>query len=245
MIRNQENNSTMPNRHPAIFRCLAEYRQKELHGESVVRALSFGCSSGEEGMALSQAIPSAQIYGCDIHAPSLKKAALLCGDRVKIFESTVENILLYGPFHIICCMNVLCRHPIGKSRLVDLYPFSVFEKTIETLDAVLLPGGIFALYNTQFPAEACEVMKRYEPIDLPALRNNGWLDKYSADGVRRLENGKLFHNERWMPHCDWLKSARHLPGDLSDPAALPVQFDGNRLESSIDIATVFWKKLRE
>lgn len=244
MDLNQENNSTRPNRHPVIFRCLSEYRQKVFQGESAAKVLSFGCSSGEEALALSRAIPSARIYGCDVHAPSLKKAARLCGDAATIFESSQEQLLLRGPFHLICCMNVLCRHPIGKNKFSELYPFSVFEQTLETLDAALHPGGVMALYNTQYPAEACGVMKRYEPVPFPALGNNGWLDKYSPDGVRRLANGKLFLDGSWLPHADWLKAPRHASSNLVDPAAGPIRFEGGRPQSSIDTSTVFWRKLR-
>lgn len=241
MIKNQENNSTFPRRHPAIFRCLAEYRRNVLHADSAVRVLSFGCSSGEEVVDLSAEIPDAKIYGCDIDKPSLEKAALLCGARAKIFESTSENIKANGPFHIVSCMNVLCRHPIGRNEFADLYPFRVFEETLAALDAAIVPGGIIALYNTQYPADACAALKRYEPLKFKKLKNNGWLDKYSIDGVRRLRDGRLFYEGSWLPHCDWIKVARRSPGEDWDPAAVPAQFVGNA--AGIDAATVCWKKL--
>ena len=62
-----------------------------------------------------------------------------------IFASNAENIRKHSPYHAVCAFNVLCRHPLRKQQMAEVYSRFAYIHVdnlqgMSTARAVLLPG---------------------------------------------------------------------------------------------------------
>jgi SAM-dependent methyltransferase len=132
------------------------------------------------------------IYGVDIDDKTLAQARQLVaasgtktasGIDFLFFNGLKTPIDAYGPYDVVFANSVLCVHPIanrdancfvyaGRSEtkmecsfqsLDTIYPYQLFQDTVERLDAVLSLGGILAINNAMYEfAETKLASKRYK-----------------------------------------------------------------------------------
>ena len=195
MNAQQRSTATFAGRHDFLLRLVA----RRLDGGRDRKVLSFGCSEGFECLDIAEAMPEAQVFGCDVNEKALAAATGRCAGRATIFASSSEAMAAHGPFDLITAFNVLCRYPetSGKFDIAKIYPFAEFAEGLAGLDRVLAPGGIIALYNSPYLLDDVAAMAGYvaEPGCITA--NNGWTEKYEPDGLRATRvlvnaNGRIY-----------------------------------------------------
>ncbi|MDF7776830.1 methyltransferase domain-containing protein [Sphingomonas sp. AOB5] len=155
---------TWAGRYPHLFGALSS----RLATNPAPRILSFGCSTGEEVRMIRQAVPHAHIIGIDISPKSIRTA------RARNRDPQVEFILggdvaLAGPepFDAIVCMAVLQRSELSDHRPEDSsahLTFARYEAAVRDIDAHLRPGGLLALYHTNFRLSDTDMGGEYQPI---------------------------------------------------------------------------------
>jgi SAM-dependent methyltransferase len=172
---------TEPDRYPELMALAAKVHP----GPS--RILSFGCSTGEELVALRGYFPKAQIVGAEINARSRRIAARLVatdGDA-----SVVAPDEIAGSFGVIFALAVLQREPhkVAEMGLGDLsghYPFDRFEEAVSDLVGRLEPGGLLCVTNAHYPVEAASAASLLDAVqDSPRMEP----PLFGADG-RRLSH---------------------------------------------------------
>jgi hypothetical protein len=160
------------NRYPAIFAACQRYFEHRTE----LRLLSFGCSTGEEVLALRRYFPTAFITGAEINRRCLAYCRRLdVDDRTAFVRSTHDLIAARGPFDGIFCMAVLQRTPEDVERrqlanLTRIYPFEKFDRQLVRFDALLKPGGLLVIHHTQYDVADASVAGRYEPLQGAPLR---------------------------------------------------------------------------
>ncbi|MFO1067468.1 MAG: class I SAM-dependent methyltransferase [Geminicoccaceae bacterium] len=198
MNAQQRSTATFAGRHDYLLRLIA----RRLDGGRGRKILSFGCSEGWECLDIADAMPAAQVYGCDVNDKALAAAAERCAGRATIFKSTLEGLAEHGPFDLITAFNVLCRYPetSGKFDIAKIYPFAEFEDGLVTIDRALMPGGLLALYNSPYFLEDAQALQGYAPAEDCFIANNGWTEKHNPDGSRATRvlvnaNGRIYTRE--------------------------------------------------
>lgn len=148
------------------------------------RILSFGCSTGEELVALRGYFPKAQIVGAEINARSRRIATrLVAGDTG---AWVVPPGKISGSFDIIFALAVLQREPhkVAEMGLDDLsghYPFERFDKAVSDLVGILEPGGLLCVTNAHYPVEAASAALLLDGVqDSPRMEP----PLFGADGRR-------------------------------------------------------------
>lgn len=149
----QPSGATFPDRYPAIFAFLAQH----LASHPAPRILSYGCSTGEELLALNAWLPHARIVGVDINPYSLRLARRriaacaaapiglrLCADPAELAGESFDAVL---------CLAVL-RHGDLQAKMPErcdhLLPFARAEAFMGALAALVRPGGWLALWHVHF-----------------------------------------------------------------------------------------------
>lgn len=168
------------NRYPEIF----DFIQRECPTPS--RILSFGCASGEELLTLESRFPNADLFGVDLSADILAKAAQLVPSA-----SLARNVSNFsGEFHVVFAMAVLCRwpepHPDGR------LPYEDFESTVRLLADRVAVGGHLVIANASYNAGGILEALHFVPIgrNLPA----GFVTMRERDGSDSTEK-----------HCVWVR----------------------------------------
>jgi Methyltransferase domain len=167
-------------------------RYPELFAESVKASpqrqnspiLSFGCSTGEECIAIKKSFPHSKIIGVDINKANLKKAVRSNQDNdIKYLLSTAENIKQEGPYDIIFCLSVLCRWDDTNhlENCEKVYPFVKYNSTIEMLASQLNRGGLMVIYNSNFRFEDTPIFRDFEIVDTPTILNSGFVNKFNVN----------------------------------------------------------------
>jgi hypothetical protein len=72
-------------------------------------------------------------------------------------------------------------------------PFARVEDVLKQVDAVLKPGGLLAIWGSNFPFAASAIAKGYEPLDVPGMPAEGGVF-YGADDQRL----PLKRNDRFL-----------------------------------------------
>lgn len=181
--RVQVNTKTSLDRYPIIFENVAT-AASELPAK---RVLSYGCSTGEEALILSSKyFPDAQVIGVEISDKALAKAQTLTAGmpRISIHHSTPETLAEQGPYDAIFAMSVLCRWPdsMDMDNIAALFPFDQFCAQVATLDAVLQPGGVLAIYNANYEFLHTPVAAGYDVVLGTQLYHSGSVKKFRPDG---------------------------------------------------------------
>jgi SAM-dependent methyltransferase len=177
--------STAFNRTPGIFLTAQHWALQRFgagmnHGR--LRILSFGCSSGLELMTLRVYFPSAMIFGCDLMSTDRFHKRSHAGKAARYFESSPENISQHGPYDMIFAMSVLCRQPLENPIAKD-FPFPLFESLVEILHRNLKPGGLLAIYNSNYLFRELPYADSYRPVQSALIPSNGWVSKWRKDGT--------------------------------------------------------------
>ncbi len=152
-------------------------RQKN---ENDLRILSFGCSIGDEVIALKWLFPSAELFACDINPTALVAATTSVGKLATVFFSDEASISLNGPYDLIVASAVLCVNP--PKDALQRFPISKFDEISELFDSVLSVGGILAIPNTMYRFQDSPVGARYGIVRSDIVSSSGFVDVFSRDG---------------------------------------------------------------
>jgi SAM-dependent methyltransferase len=177
-LTEQEPNHTRYDRYPAIFAAA-----KAASGPEPLRILSFGCSTGEEPRTLAEKyFPSSRILGVDVAPEVLAAARARTQDlaNVSIAASDAASVAASGLYDLVFAMSVLCRNPAPKDW--SEYPFARFEARVAELTALLKPGGVLALANTNYRLTQSRLIRFYDLIVEPEARDPGQVWRLAPDG---------------------------------------------------------------
>jgi len=155
---------TLPDRYPWLFRFAAD----KLGADNACRILSFGCSRGDEVLALRRYFPKAAITGIDFDWHNIVRC------RTRIDDSAVRFIVAASTereatefYDAIFCMAVLCHGYLtmsGAQRSDPLLYFSDFDRVIGDFARCLKPGGILLLHTTSFRFCDTRVAKDFDVL---------------------------------------------------------------------------------
>ena len=182
----QSATTTIEDRYPALFDAIAARRPKSL--------LSFGCSSGEELLALRRRLPAAHIVGVELNPRARRLARQRTADDSRI--EVVERLPL-GPFDAVLALAVLQREPHrvieeGIADLTCLYPFPRFDAALTELVERLRAGGTLALHHAHYRAEDSSVAPLLTAVDGPPQQLPPLFDRSSRRYDPPVEAASLF-----------------------------------------------------
>jgi 2-polyprenyl-3-methyl-5-hydroxy-6-metoxy-1,4-benzoquinol methylase len=165
---------TLPDRYPWLF----QFAATALEGREDCKLLSFGCSRGDEVLALRRYFPDATITGIDIDRHNIAR----CRARIKDPEirfaaaATTEREAAQS-YDAIFCLAVLCHGHLttsGAQRADPLLHFADFERMVSDFARCLKPGGLLLLHTTSFrfcdtaTAREFDVLLEAEPHQMAA-----------------------------------------------------------------------------
>jgi SAM-dependent methyltransferase len=173
--------TTAPNRYPFLFQALADF----LTDQPAPRILSFGCSTGEELLALNSYVPAATLVGIDLNARAIR----LARQRLR----GIENVRLEcrasaqdePPAHYdaVLALAVFQRSALSHERPEIATPHLSFERVEAAwagLDRCLKPGGILIIHHSHFRFSDSALYPRYQPL-LSVVPRPNELPDYDAD----------------------------------------------------------------
>lgn len=137
------------------YREIIAFVAEELAPLERPKVLSWGCSTGEELLALHTAIPHAEILGVDINPRSLAQAKDLVGGmpQIALLLSGDPTDLSGQTFDAVLCLAVLRHARLEEERPESsraILPFAKAEGFVTSLAALVRPGGLLALWNVHF-----------------------------------------------------------------------------------------------
>ena len=152
---------TAEERYPELFDLLAEL------APAARRILSFGCSTGEELIALRRRFPAAEIVGAEINRRSRRIAARhTAGDQL---TTVLPPAMIAGSFDLMLALAVLQREPhkIAEMEVENLspyYPFERFDAAVRELVARLRTGGLLCVDNAHYRVEDSSGAAELDPV---------------------------------------------------------------------------------
>lgn len=131
------------------------------------RIWSFGCSTGEELVALRRRFPNAEIVGSEINRRSRGIAARRVDSDAAI--SVVGPGEVGGRFDLVFALAVLQREPhkiaeMGTEDLSPYYSFGRFDSAVRELVGRLRSGGLLCIANAQYRIEDSSVARQLEAV---------------------------------------------------------------------------------
>ncbi len=181
--------STKPDRYPAVFKGAAKLTADQ-QGR---RVLSFGCSTGEECVALADRYftrPDDLIVGVDVVDVVVQRARRRnARDRVRYFHSADDEFLAEPNFHAIFAMSVLCVHDTlhtPAEEIPRLFPFSRFEEACGALDLRLREGGLLVIFNASYRFADTVHASRYTAVPMGTAKRE-LVPRHRPDGTRYEE----------------------------------------------------------
>ena len=188
---------TLPDRYPWLFRVAAA----ALEGREDCELLSFGCSRGDEVMALRRYFPRAAITGIDFDRHNIAQCRARIKDpQVRLAIAATTEGEAAQSYDAIFCLAVLCHGYLtisGAQRADPLIHFADFERMVGDFARCLKPGGLLLLHTTSFRfcdtaiAKEFDVVLEAEPeqmaADLHFGRDNRRLsgERYRAVAFRK------------------------------------------------------------
>jgi len=172
----QYSNESRPERFPLIFN-----RVKELH-PNAKRVLSFGCSVGHEVEALAKRFNDAELVGVDIDYHAITTARNNVKRPNVYFHDEIGGL---GKFDVITALQVLfcLETPIPKKRWLSV---------VQKLDNHIAPGGVIAIYTSEYPLDEVFTTDKYEVISSWVREHNKKPGSQYYNGYyRRKENGQI------------------------------------------------------
>ena len=157
----QTTSYTAENRYPELFDLAARLRP------DAARILSFGCSTGEELVALRRRFSGAEIVGAEINSRS-RRIAMKHG-AADSNMSVVRPGAITGAFDLVFALAVLQREPhkIAEMDVDDLsahYPFERFDAAVGELVDRLDLGGLLCVIHAHYPVEASTAFAELEVV---------------------------------------------------------------------------------
>lgn len=162
----QVNHYTEADRYPDLFKICGDF----FSGTPNLRILSFGCSTGEEILSLSNYIPDAFIVGTDINKWCIRKCRqnIHIKNAVFIHSLSLEFKRETG-FNAIFCLAVF-QHPANRhdpeNEISVNYHFQQFEDQLIILDEKLLEGGLLFIENADFNFLETGLSVRYSVLQV-------------------------------------------------------------------------------
>ena len=149
--RFQPYNHTLPDRYPWLF----EFARDALADIPAPRLLSFGCSRGDEVLALRRYFPNASIKGIDIDPANIATCRARAEGEVGLeFERAASAGSEFADhYDAVFCLAVLCHGDLtvtSAQRSDPLLRFDDFERVVAGLARCLKPGGLLLLHTTSF-----------------------------------------------------------------------------------------------
>jgi hypothetical protein len=172
---------TAADRYPELFDLAAEL------APCANRLLSFGCSTGEEIVALRSRFPEAGIVGAEINGRSRRIAAQrVADDRLSII---MHPRSVRGTFDLVFALAVLQREPdrvvaLDVQDISPFYPFARFDAAVQMLVESLRVGGLLCVVNAQYRVEDSSAAAQLEPI---AATVQPRAPIFAADGRRTCQ----------------------------------------------------------
>jgi hypothetical protein len=169
---------TSPDRYPELFDAVARLVPDARH------ILSFGCSTGEELIALRRRFPGAQIVGAEINPRSRRLARKLTASDAAI--SVVAPSQVSGSYDAVFALAVFQREPhkMDELEIDDLsafYPFERFDAGVTSLLERLRPEGILCVINNQYRVEDSSAAEQLAAVDESPIGNGPF---FAPDGRR-------------------------------------------------------------
>jgi Methyltransferase domain len=176
----QLNNATKMNRYPRIFTKTVELFKADCITPK--RILSFGCSTGEEAVSLSQLyFPTSLIVGVDSSESSIEAAQKSFGElrNVVFCISSEAELTKFSPFDAIFAMSVFCKWPKTENLtdITDVYQFREFEEILGTLDKYLRVSGFFIVANANFRFLDTKLSGNYENVSIN-IESSGFVKQF-------------------------------------------------------------------
>ncbi len=172
--------NTSEDRHPALFAEIA----RQLTGAPEPRLLSFGCSTGEEALTLHRYLPMAKIDAIDLNPRAIAIAKRrLRTDRIAFANTGTPPDHSYDA---ILCLSVLRHADLDREQpdsCAAVLPFAKANAVLQKLDAALKPGGLLAIWGSNFVFAQSSVAAGYEPLEVPGMVSEGGAF-YGADNLR-------------------------------------------------------------
>jgi SAM-dependent methyltransferase len=165
---------TLPDRYPWLF----GFAAASLSDGPDCRLLSFGCSRGDEVLALRRYFPQAAIKGVDFDRRNIARCRALTIDTGMHFAvaATTQGERA-DSYDAIFCLAVLCHGYLtisGAERCDPLLDFANFERVVNDFARCLKPGGLLFLHTTSFRfrdtaiAAGFDVLLEAEPEQMAA-----------------------------------------------------------------------------
>ena len=159
--------TTSEDRHPALF---AELK-RQLRDHPEPRLLSFGCSTGEEAFTLLYYLPRARIDAIDLNARAIATAQRRARTNRIVFTQT--GTPPGECYDAITCLSVLRHGDLDLLRpetCTAILPFARIDEVLQQIDAVLKPGGLLAIWGSNFLFTQSSLAVGYEPLDVPGMQ---------------------------------------------------------------------------
>jgi trans-aconitate methyltransferase len=164
--RFQKANHTQYHRYPEGWQRLCKLIRRPMP-----RVLSFGCSTGEECFTALSFFPDAIIIGCEAD-PVMLRMARLRHSHPQISYVMPDQLEGMPPVDAILCNSVLCNHPENsKAQVNERMTFEAFDLALQTLDKMLLNGGVLMLYNPEYRIEDSSIAGNYvaDKLTVPVI----------------------------------------------------------------------------
>lgn len=162
--RFQPYHHTLPDRYPWLFRFAAA----ALEERKDCRLLSFGCSRGDEVLALRRYFPGASITGIDFDKGNIARCRARVRDPMTRFVvAATTRAEAAHHYDAIFCLAVLCHGYLTISdagRSDPLLHFDDFERTVEDFARCLKPGGLLVLHTTSFRFCDTDTVKDFDTL---------------------------------------------------------------------------------
>lgn len=152
---------TCEERYPKLFDLAAAL------APNASRILSFGCSTGEELVALRRRFSGAEIFGAEINRRSRQLAARRLTNDMRMTVVEPQNVA--GTFDLVFALSVFQREPhkVEEMAVQDLtahYPFERFDRAVNELGRRVRANGLFCLMNAQYRFEDSSIFYLFDVI---------------------------------------------------------------------------------
>lgn len=157
----QSTTVTADDRYPELFDLAA------VLAPAAERILSFGCSTGEELVAIRRRFPDANIVGAEINRRARRLATRKAAADAAMQVVPPQGIT--GPFDLVFALAVLQREPrkvdeLGLRNIAHHYPFARFDAAIDNLVRTLRPGGYLCVFHSQYRVEDSSAAPDLDPV---------------------------------------------------------------------------------
>lgn len=164
----QLSHMTKLNRFPKIFESAKKLQPNPK------RILSFGCSTGEECVTLSELFPDAEIVGIDIDFHSIRYARrTVKSDRIHFHTDLGAT----GQYDLALCLMVFFS-------LDQPVPFERMSANLKKIDRHLNQDALLMIYTSDHDPVLVEEISKYEPVNVWKHQHNKNQKEY-FDGYYR------------------------------------------------------------